>query len=197
MEEKQGTGGEGMTPEVKKEPGRMARFFRRALRWAAGILAVFTLGFLATWYLQVIPRTEQIGTLAQQLAAAESRIQTLEGEVDSLKTVRQENQQLTEQLDQAQARLQLLSILVDVSRSQLGVTQEDPIHALAALDGTAEKLATLEGQLRGSDAEAVRDMAERLQLVIGEVNSDIFAAQRDLEILANSLLEMDRELFGG
>jgi cell division protein FtsB len=175
----------------------MARFFRRALRWAAGILAVFTMGFLATWYLQVIPRTGQIAALVQQLGAAESRIQTLEGEVDSLKTVRQENQQLTEQLDQAQARLQLLSILVDVSRSQLGVAQEDPVHALAALDGTAEKLATLEGQLSGSDAEAVQDMANRLQLVIGEVNSDIFAAQRDLEILANSLLEMDRELFGG
>jgi hypothetical protein len=100
-------------------------------------------------------------------------------------------------LDQAQARLELLSILVDVSRSQLAVAQEDPVHALAALDGTAEKLIALEGHLSGSDAEAVQGMAERLLLVVAEVNSDIFAAQRDLEILSNTLLEMDRELFGG
>jgi len=184
-------------PEAPKEPSRAARLFRRALRWAAGILAVFTMGFLATWYAQVVPKAREIGSLREQQAAAESRIQTLETELETLKTVRQENQQLTEQLDQAQARLELLSILVDVSRSQLGVAQEDPVHALAALDGTAEKLAALEGHLSGSDAEAVQGMAERLQLVVAEVNADIFAAQRDLEILSNTLLEMDRELFGG
>ncbi|HEX9676806.1 MAG TPA: hypothetical protein VGA07_12600, partial [Anaerolineales bacterium] len=178
-------------------PSRAARFFRRALRWAAGILAVFTIGFLATWYAQVVPKDREISSLREQQAAAESRIQALETELETLKTVRQENLQLTEQLDQAQARLELLSILVDVSRSQLGVAQEDPVHALAALDGTAEKLAALEGHLSGSDAEAVQGMAERLQLVVAEVNADIFAAQRDLEILSNTLLEMDRELFGG
>ena len=180
-------------PEAPKEPSRAARFFRRALRWAAGILAVFTMGFLATWYAQVVPKAREISSLQEQQAAAELRLAGLE----TLKTVRQENLQLTEQLDQAQARLELLSILVDVSRSQLGVAQEDPVHALAALDGTAEKLAALEGHLSGSDAEAVQGMAERLQLVVAEVNADIFAAQRDLEILSNPLLEMDRELFGG
>jgi hypothetical protein len=77
------------------------------------------------------------------------------------------------------------------------VAQEDPVHALAALDGTAEKLARLESQLSGSDAQTVAGLAERLTLVIGEVNSDIFAAQRDLEIMANTLLELDRELFAG
>ena len=184
-------------PEAPKEPSRAARFFRRALRWAAGILAVFTMGFLATWYAQVVPKAREISSLQEQQAAAESRIQSLETELETLKTVRQENLQLTEQLDQAQARFELLSILVDVSRSQLGVAQEDPVHALAALDGTAEKLAALEGHLSGSDAEAVQGMAERLQLVVAEVNADIFAAQRDLEILSNTLLEMDRELFGG
>src|SRR3972149_2602562 len=201
MEEQHGSGMEAAPPP--KAPGgppgprRAARLFRRALRWAAGILAVFTMGFLATLYAQVVHKAREISSLQAQQTAAESRIQTLETELETLKTVRQENLQLTEQLDQAQARLELLSILVDVSRSQLGVAQEDPAHALAALDGTAEKLAALEGHLSGSDAEAVQGMAERLQLVVAEVNADIFAAQRDLEILSNTLLEMDRELFGG
>ncbi|HJX40830.1 MAG TPA: hypothetical protein VJ345_05145 [Anaerolineales bacterium] len=181
------------SPEAPKEPSRAARFFRRGLRWAAGILAVFTMGFLATWYAQVVPKAREISSLQAQQAAAELRL----AELETLKTVRQENLQLTEQLDQAQARLELLSILVDVSRSQLGVAQEDPVHALAALDGTAEKLAALEGHLSGSDAEAVQGMAERLQQVLDEVNASLFNAQRDLEILSNTLLEMDRELFGG
>jgi hypothetical protein len=40
-------------------------------------------------------------------------------------------------------------------------------------------------------------MAERLQQVLDEVNASLFNAQRDLEILSNTLLEMDGELFGG
>jgi chromosome segregation ATPase len=201
MEEQHGSAMEAAAPEMPseapKEPSRAARFFRRALRWAAFILAMFTIGFLVTWYAQVVPKARQIESLTQQQAAAEERIQALETELESLKTVRQENEQLREQLDQAGARLELLSILVDVTRSQLGVAQEDPVHALAALDGTAEKLASLRSQLTGSDAEAVGGMADRLQLVVSEVNSDIFAAQRDLEILANTLVELDQELFAG
>src|SRR3972149_4339090 len=141
MEEQHGSGMEAAPPP--KAPGgppgprRAARFFRRALRWAAGILAVFTMGFLATWYAQVVPKAREIDSLREQQAAAESRIQTLETELETLKTVRQENQQLSEQLDQAQARLELLSILVDISRSQLGVAQEDPVAALAGLGGAA------------------------------------------------------------
>lgn len=200
MEEQQESGLEGaaapLAPETPKEPSRAARYFRRALRWAAGILAVFTIGFLVTWYAQVVPKAQQIESLTQQLAAAESRIQTLEGELEDLQGVRQENRQLTEQLQQRQIRLSLLSVLVDVSRAQLGVAQEDPVHALAALDGTGEKLAALAAQLSGSDAEAVQDMAGRLQQVLDEIETDLFAARNDLEVLSNNLLTMDRELFG-
>src|SRR4030067_2663241 len=79
-------------PEAPKEPSRAGPFSRRALRWAAGILAVFTMGFLATWYAQVVPKAREINSLREQQAAAESRIQTLETELETLKTVRQENQ---------------------------------------------------------------------------------------------------------
>lgn len=197
MAEEQASSTEGPAPQEPKEPSRVGRFFRRALRWAAGILAVFTIGFLVTWYAQVVPKAREIESLTQQQAAADSRIQTLEDELEELRGVRQENQRLTDQLQEAQARLSLLSVLVDVSRAQLWVAQEDPVHALAALNGTEQKLAALANQLSGSDAEAVRDMSGRLQQVLGEVETSLFNAQRDLEILANSLLEMDRELFGG
>lgn len=186
-----------VAPQEPKEPSRAARFFRRALRWAAGILAVFTIGFLVTWYAQVAPKAKQIESLSQQLSTAEGRVGTLEDELEQLQTVRQENQQLREELDAAQARLGLLSVLVDVSRAQLGVAQEDPVHALAALDGTEAKLAALETQLSGGESQTVHELGERLQLVLDEVESDIFAAQRDLEVLANRLLTMDSELFDG
>ena len=63
----------------------------------------------------------------------------------------------------------------------------------AALQGTGEKLATLRDLMGDSDLERIR---ERLVLVLSEVDNDPFAAERDLEILANILLEIERELSG-
>jgi hypothetical protein len=43
----------------------------------------------------------------------------------------------------------------------------------------------------------VAALQERLALALEELEPDIFAAQRDLEVLANSLLEIERDHFGG
>jgi hypothetical protein len=39
-------------------------------------------------------------------------------------------------------------------------------------------------------------MRDRLRLVLAELDSDAFAAQRDLEVLANNLLALRRSLSG-
>jgi hypothetical protein len=89
-----------------------------------------------------------------------------------------------------------LNVLVDVTTAQLALAQDDDIAARAALTGTAARLTALESTLDGADAIAVAEMGERLQLVLEEVETDSFAARRDLEILANNLLALERVLFG-
>jgi hypothetical protein len=82
-----------------------------------------------------------------------------------------------------------------VTSAQLALAQEDEIAAKAALAGTRVSLLELEEKLSAADAETVRGLIERLELVQGEVESDEFAASRDLEILANNLLTLERSLY--
>ena len=205
MKEQEGSAasGEGMgeaaeaRPEAEpKAEGRLGRFLRRALRWAAAAGAVFALGVAATWFAQVRPRTQQIEALIQALAEVEAQRDQLQEQVVELEGVRSENEALQASLREAQARLDLLSILVDVTTAQLAIAEEDPIAAKVALEETDQTLRDLGEKLDPREASAIASLRERVGLVLGEIDADIFAAQRDLEVLANSLLEIEREHFG-
>jgi hypothetical protein len=90
--------------------------------------------------------------------------------------------------------MDLLSVLVDVTTAQLAMAQDDPIAAKAALAGTDERLRTLDEELVGADT--VEGLRNRLALVIEELDDNIFAAQKDLQILSNNLISLERSLFG-
>ncbi len=83
-----------------------------------------------------------------------------------------------------------------MTSARLAVEQEDMVSARAALASTDERLAVLEAGLSGQNAEVVAGMRERLGLVLDELGDDAFAARRDLEVLANNLLTLERSLFG-
>ncbi|MFQ5922372.1 MAG: hypothetical protein ACE5M4_05965 [Anaerolineales bacterium] len=181
------------TPETKVE-SRVGHFLKRVLRWAVLLLVIFTLGVVAMQFVQVRPLRAERNSLNQSLAEAESTQRDLQAEIDRLEGVEAENQALAETLRQAEASLALLNVLVDVTRAQLALAQEDPVRVAAALQGTGEKLRSLRDLLEPSAATELEGLRERLVLVLSEVDSDPFAAERDLEILANTLLEIEREL---
>lgn len=192
------TAPEAAAPEVEapREPSRLGRFARRALRWLVVLLAAFALGLAATWVARVRPQAERIQALEAEKAALESQVADLEAEVAELRPLRAENADLKEQLRQAETKSTLLSVLVDVTSAQLALAQDDSLAARAALAETDARLATLQRDLSGQDAEAVGAMRDRLDLVLQELDDDAFAAQRDLEVLTNSLVALKKALFG-
>ena len=175
------------------QDSRAGGFLKRALRWVVIFLVVFTLGIVAMQFVRVRPLTDERDRFSQSLAEAQAAQQELEQEIDRLEGVEQENQALSEALQKTEVKLALLNILVDVTRAQLALAQEDPVRVVAALQGTGDKLATLRDLMQDSDLEGIR---ERLVLVLSEADGDLFAAERDLEILANILLEIERDLSG-
>ncbi|GMR10467.1 MAG: hypothetical protein BMS9Abin28_1288 [Anaerolineae bacterium] len=180
------------TPEAKAE-SRVGRFLKRVFRWAVLLLVIFTLGVMALEIVQVRPLRAERNRLDQSLAEAAATQQELQAEIDRLDGVEAENQVLAESIRQAEARLVLLNVLVDITRAQLALAQKDPVRVAAALKDTGEKLRSLRDLLGPTEIEGLR---ERLVLVLSEVDGDPFAAERDLEILANTLLEIEREQSG-
>lgn len=202
MEPSDRTAAEAMRaePEPKgvaaKPESRFGRFLRRTLRWATATVVVFGLGVAATWLNQVRPRINQVKLLEQGLATVEVQRDQLQTAVDELQGVQAENEVLQAELQETEGRLALLRVLVDVTSAQLGIAQEDPIAAKAALENTAAALVDLGAKLGPGQASTMAALQDRLTLVQAELEADIFAAQRDLEILANSLLEVERDQFG-
>ncbi len=181
---------------VEEEPGKLPKRLRKILLWAVGLVVLFAAGVVLSWFIQVRPQAIRIQSLETQLLEAQDQIDLLSQEVQTLRPLSDENTQLMEELDATRVHLDLLSVLVDVTTAQLALTQEDDIAARAALTGTDASLDSLESTLEGADAREVSDMSERLALVLEEVESDPFAARRDLEVLANNLLALERVLFG-
>lgn len=181
--------------EAPARESRVGRLLRRALRWVTAFVVIFGLGFGATWFARVQPLQQEVDELNSELMETRSERDRLQGEVEELEGVREENQALRDQLLEAQARLDLLSVLIDVTTARLAIAQERPIEAKAALELTGATLDDLSDKLGPEHDESVAGLKERLALVLEEVDTDVFAAQRDLEILANTLVGIERELF--
>jgi len=185
------------TPEeLPKEPSKFALFLRKLLRWATGTLTIFTLGIVLMWIVQVRPRTIELRELESQLQSSNQEIEKLAGELAILKAVDAENAALEATLDETLIHLNLLSVLVDVSIAQLTLNDGNLEMAQAALVETNSKLVLLATDLDGNHQDAVEAMQERLSLALNEINEDTFAAQSDLEVLRNTLLALERSLFG-
>lgn len=173
---------------VPSEPVEPKRRLRRFLFWTLFVTGVFALGLVAMWFVRV-------GPLSTEFEKASIKVESLEFELEDLRPLRAENEQLLDELEMGESQLQLLDVLVNVTSAQLALAQEDEIAAKAALAGTKASLLELEEKLSAGDAETVRSLIDRLELVQGEVDTDEFAASRDLEILANNLLSLERSLY--
>jgi hypothetical protein len=192
--------------EAPKEPSRISRFLRKSLRWATAVILVFALGVLATWLTRVRPQAQALRELGVERDSILARAEEIDAELlevqGDLRALEAERDALQAQLEQAEAEretaqnhLDLLKVLVDVSAAQLAVAQEEPLQARAALEPTDERLASLQRELTGEPGERVGDLRDRLALALESIGEDDFAAQRDLEVLANTLLAIERLAF--
>jgi len=183
-----------------KPPSRVGNFFRKALRWITGLLAVFAVGVGTTWFVRVQPMNVELDNLKNQLQAAELTVKDMETQITEMTTMASEllseNESIKIQLQETQLHVDVMRILVDVTTAELALANEDTVTAKASLSGTDTRLATLQEQLQGDDQQTIADMRTRLALVLEELETNRFAAKSDLDVLMSNLLALERSLFG-
>jgi hypothetical protein len=192
------TGAPAPVPEPEPAPatpGRATLFWRRALRWAVGFLAVFALGLAATWVTQVQPKAQLIETLNAELKAAQDQVASLQKQVTALQDVQAENASLQQRIAQEQRHRLLLQTLLDVTHANLSLTLNDPTNARAALAETDTRLATISQGLTSEQVASIQATRKRLALVLGELSTNTFAAEKDLEVMASDLTALEKTLF--
>jgi hypothetical protein len=190
-----------------KPPSRLGIFFRKALRWVTGLIVVFGFGVGTTWFVRVQPMSDQLEDLNNQLQAAvltanelESQYSSKQNEKQDLETQLSDAQlqieSLEEELLNAELNVDVMKIWVDVSSAELALANDDMVTAKASLAGTDGRLGELKNKLQGEDQETIEGMRSRLALVLDELETNRFAAMRDLEVLASNLMALERSLFG-
>lgn len=130
----------------------------------------------------------------REKSALTARLEAAVAELESLRPLVAENEQLQAEAKETALQLSILTALVDVNAARVSLAQGDSEAAAATLVLIESGLSALQSQTAGEDARAVGQMRNRLALVRGEIASDAFAAERDLEVLANDLAQLAEAL---
>ncbi len=186
-------------PEEQPEESAFRKGLRRFLRALAMAVILFGLGMLFMFYVFQRPRiqtlNDQVQTLQAENQGLSDQVESLQNELDALGDVASENEALEESLAESQVHVRLLAVLADVRAAQVSLSGEDGDLARSQLTGVPEALEAL-GELLPSERQGELDaMLNRANLVIEEIETDTFAAQSDLEVLANSLIQLENSLF--
>jgi peptidoglycan hydrolase CwlO-like protein len=188
--------------EVPQEESRTRRFFLRLLRWSVGLLVIFGLGIIATILVFYQPKVDELAKTNQELANAndeilslQNQIEDLEAEISSLSALEERNQVLQDELELADLHIHILSARADVHAAQFALSTDDVARAQLQLNQTPTTLAELRQMLKPGERQVVDSMLQRLELASGGIEDDPFAAQSDLEVLANSLAQLENTYF--
>jgi hypothetical protein len=177
-------------PSKKKGSG----FLRSCLFWSVGLFGIFALGIAATWVLQVRPRSAQIEKLGVQAATAQSEVVDLEERLDLLLPLEDENASLLVETAGMNRELALLRVLLSVKTAQMALMMDDVADAQEGLENSREDLERVAQGMTGAEAKVLQDLLNRLDLIQSEIDRDPEAAAQDLEILANTLVTLERAI---
>lgn len=195
-------------PELSPvEPeSKTRRFFRKIIRWAAGVLIVFGLGFLTGIFLLYRPASQEAKRNSElmaieltdadtQVAGLETQISELETQITSLQPYKDLNDGLVAEQQALNLHIALLDARVDVANALLALSEGNPAQVRVVLAKTAETLDTINGLLESDQQEVADSLQERLELVLTEIDDDPFAAQSDLDVLGTKLLQLQDAFF--
>ena len=174
-------------PETPAPPSGFNRMLRRTMLTATAVVVLFALGALANWWFQVRPQAARLTELSAQLATATSELATVRPKAAAA-------DELQASLDQADVRLLTLQALVLVNDARVALVQGDVSGARLPALTADSALARLQAEAGPSRADELKDMRDRLSLALDEIGVDGFAAQRDLEVLANDLSALAKDL---
>jgi polyhydroxyalkanoate synthesis regulator phasin len=167
----------------------------RLLRWFLFALILFGLGIAFTLWLIYAPQRRQLAAAESQVQSLQQQIGNLQNQVKTLTPLDTTNQGLQQQVNQQNLHTYILSARTNVAQAQLALAKQDAAKASLALSKTDQTLTMMGNLLPANQQKLVQDMQSRLKLAKSEIDSNAYAAQSDLDVLANALIELENSLF--
>jgi polyhydroxyalkanoate synthesis regulator phasin len=169
----------------------------RLLRWFLFALVLFGLGVAVTLWALYSPQRSQLTAANSQIQSLQGQVSDLQNQVKTLTPLGTTNQALQKQINQGDLHTAILSARNDVAQAQLALAKQDTAKASLALSKTDQTLTKIGSLLPSNQQKLVQEMQSRLTLAKSEIESNSYAAQSDLDVLANSLVDLENSLFTG
>jgi hypothetical protein len=186
-------------PPAKPEKGKAEKkplsLSTRIFRWFLWFLILFGGGMVLSLFLFYIPQSNELSLVRAELNKASQQASSLQEQLDSKAPLETQNQDLQTQLKTSTLHVNLLSARLDVALAQYYLAKNDPANARVSLSKTDATLANLGTLLPAGQSKVVSDMQSRLKLALGEIESNAYAAQSDLDVLTKALLELENAYF--
>jgi predicted RNA-binding protein Jag len=183
------------TPQAVTPQSRARRVFQQILRWTFGILIIFGLGFLLAVFTLYLPTRQALNNKENSLRQSSQAVQDIQAKLADAKDIANELQVTQNDLNNATLHNAILGARIDVTGAQLAMAEKQPEKAHLVLGKTGETLKSLEKLVDKSQQKIVSDLESRLILATGEIDTNPYAAQSDLDVLATGLLELENAYF--
>ncbi len=167
----------------------------RLLRWFLFALILFGLGVAVTLWALYAPQRRQLDAAGNEIQSLQQQVSNLQNQVKTLTPLETTNKSLQQQTNQQNLHTYILSARTDVAQAQLALAKQDTAKASLALSKTDQTLTMIGDLLPANQQKLVKDMQSRLTLAKGEIENNSYAAQSDLDVLANSLVDLENSLF--
>lgn len=203
---------ESKEPEMEepavREESKVGRWARNSLRWVLGFFIVFGIGFLVALFALYRPDVNslkgeletantEISALQSEIDALQSEISDLEGQIQGLEGVQEQVDELQGQLDENEMEMLILRARQSVAQARIALFSENENQFSLYWDTTMDSLSRIKERLPSAQQDAISPLEQRMMLVSDEFQESPEAAQSDLEIVGNRLLELQDTLFGG
>lgn len=192
---------EGKVPSESKARA----FFRKFIRWTAGLLIIFGLGVITgifTLYRPTVRESQQkAAQYSQEIQSAEGQITDLNAQISDLnstisglETYKGKNEELLVEKRNLELHIAILNVRLDVSNALVAINQDDPAQAQVILKMTSDNLDQISSYLPNEQKDVVVDLKTRLGLVLDAISTDPDTAQTDLVIIGSKLLQLEDSL---
>jgi hypothetical protein len=203
--EKPGEPAEPIGPEddltLEDEKPARPSWARRALRWVVGLLVVFGLGFVVSLFALYLPASRELRDVRGRMVQAQAQVDAVNDQLneqgEGISRLEADNAALRDELTDADLHVHILATLADVRSAQFALAEGEPARAKVHLTNTPETLQELEQLVGSEQMDLVTAMGDRMDLILSELEEDTFAAQSDLDVLANSLIQLENTFFAG
>lgn len=189
--EDQTENGEELVQPISPPTRRSLTILRNILRWTLILLISFGLGLLTLYFVSLTPAKNELEQTKADLTEAAQTIESLEEQRDQIHQI---NQELESQLETAELRLMMLSVISDVRAANLATQDDNYAGALLSLRDASQTLEELNNALSAEHREIITAIQEDLTDIQDALKNDLETASSDLNRLTTNLIRFERAI---